>query len=185
MISRLLRNAILAVCPAVLTAAIPPLVCPAGGPIGSVDLRVASPHSGSEPLPLHTIDRLQEGDTLLYRPLLHAGEERKGEVVIVLVPVNKTAAREKLAILDAKPANSPQQWKVPWRVAVVAYVYGPSGLNVKKVKDFLSRDDDLVAQLADYADRLEPAHAARQQVRAEQIFRQLVLGVAIACLLSR
>ena len=79
------------------------MVCPAGGPIGSVDLRVASPHSGSEPLPLHTIDRLQEGDTLLYRPLLHAGEERKGEVVIVLVPVNKTAAREKLAILDAKP----------------------------------------------------------------------------------
>src|ERR1700730_16916676 len=127
--------------------------------MGSGDLRVASPHSGSEPLPLHTIDRLEEGDTLLYRPLLHAGEERKGEVALVLVPANKTAAREKLAILDAKPANSPQQWKVPWRVAVVAYVYGPSGLNVKKVKDFLSRDDDLVAQLADYAEKTAQTEA--------------------------
>ena len=50
-------------------ASLPPLVCPAGGPIGSVDLRVSSPRGAGEPLPLRTINRLEEGDTLLYRPL--------------------------------------------------------------------------------------------------------------------
>ena len=140
-------------------APLPPLVCPAGGPIGSVDLRVSSPRGGSFPLPLRTINRLEEGDTLLYRPILRSGEERKGEVAIVLVPANKTGAGEKLLILDAKSANKPQQWRAPWRVAAVALVYGPSGLNIKKVESFLARDDDLIAQLAEYAEKTAQTEA--------------------------
>ena len=142
-----------------LLASLPPVVCPAGGPIGSVDLRVISPRGGTEPLPLRTINRLEEGDRLLYRPLLRSGEERKGEVALVLVPANKTAAGEKLRILDPKPANKPQEWNVPWRVSVVAFVYGPSGLNAKKVQNFLSRDDELVTQLADYAEKTAQTEA--------------------------
>jgi hypothetical protein len=110
-------------------------------------------------LPLRTINRLEEGGTLLYRPLLRSGEERKGEVAIVLVPANKMAAGEKLLILDPKAANKPEEWKVPLRVSVVAFVYGPSGLSARKVKDFLSRDDDLVAQLADYAEKTAQTEA--------------------------
>lgn len=141
-----------------LAAPLPPLVCPAGGPIGSVDLRVASARGG-EPLPLRTINRLEEADRLLYHPLLRSGEERKGEVAVVLVPANKTATGEKLVILDPKPAGKPQEWSVPWRVAVVAFVYGPSGLNSKKVRTFLERDDELVAQLADYAEKTAQTEA--------------------------
>jgi hypothetical protein len=48
---------------------------------------------------------------------------------------------------------------VPWRVAVVAFVYGPSGLSARKVRDFLSRDDELVAQLADYAEKTAQTEA--------------------------
>src|SRR5216684_6075588 len=106
-------------------APLPPLICPAGGPVGSVDLRVASPRGGNLPLPLRTINRLEEGDTLLYRPILRSGEERKGEIAIVLVPANKTRTGDKLLILDPKDASKPQQWKAPWRVSVVAFVYGP------------------------------------------------------------
>ena len=139
-------------------ASLPPVVCPAGGPIGSVDLRVVSSRGG-DPLPLRTINRLEEGDKLQYRPLLRSGEERKGEVTLVLVPANKTAAEEKLHILDPKPANKPQEWTVPWRVSVVAFVYGPSGLSTKKVNTFLSRDEDLIAQLADYAEKTAQTEA--------------------------
>ncbi len=134
------------------------MVCPAGGPIGSVDLRVLSTRGG-EPLPLRTINRLEEGDKLLYRPLLRAGEERKGEVALVLVPANKAAAGEDLRILDPKSANKPQEWSVPWRVSVVAFVYGPSGLIAKKVQSFLERDEELVAQLADYAEKTAQTEA--------------------------
>ncbi len=110
-------------------------------------------------MPLRTINRLQEGDRLLYRPLLRSGEERKGEVTLVLVPANTAAAGEKLRILDRKPANKPQEWGVPWRVGVVAFVYGPSGLNTKRVEGFLSRDQELVAQLADYAEKTAQTEA--------------------------
>jgi hypothetical protein len=141
-------------------APLPPLVCPAGGPIGSVDLRVISPaRGGAEALPLRTINRLEEGDLLLYRPLLRPGEQRKGEVAFVLVPTDKTKTGEKLVILDPKSAAKPQRWSVPWRVSVVAFVYGPSGLNTKKVRTFLSRDDELVAQLADYAEKTAQTEA--------------------------
>jgi hypothetical protein len=110
-------------------------------------------------LPLRTINRLQEGDTLLYRPILRSGEERKGEVTMVLVPADRLRTGEKLAILDPKPAKRPERWSVPWRVSVVAYVYGPSGLNAKKVRTFLSRDDSLVTQLADYAEKTAQTEA--------------------------
>lgn len=127
--------------------------------MGSVDLRVMSPRGGAETLPLRTINRLEEGDTLLYRPLLRSGEERKGEVSFVLIPSNPTAAGEKMLVLDPKAAGKPQQWKVPWRTAVVAFVHGPSGLDTKKVRSFLSRDDELVAQLADYAEKTAQTEA--------------------------
>ena len=141
------------------SASLPPLVCAAGGPIGSVDLRVAAPLAGGEALPLRTINRLGEGDKLLYRPILRSSEERKGDVTLVLVPANPTATGRKLLILDPKPANKPEEWDVPWRVSVAAFVYGPSGLNTRKVKDFLSRDDTLIAALADYAEKTAQTEA--------------------------
>lgn len=140
-------------------ASLPPLVCPAGAPIGNVDLRVASADNAADALPLRTINRLEEGNTLLYRPILRSGEIRKGEVALVLVPANKAAAGESLIVLEPKQANKPQQWKVPLRVAVVAYVYGPAGLNTRKVKNFLARDRDLVTQLADYAEKTAQTEA--------------------------
>jgi hypothetical protein len=108
---------------------------------------------------MRNINRLEEGDVLLYRPILHAGEQRKGEVAIVLVPAHKSADQDKIVILDPKPAGEPESWTVPMRVSVVAYVYGPAGLNRKKVKDFLSRDEELIAQLADYAEKTAQTEA--------------------------
>ena len=130
-----------------------PLICSSGTPLGRVDLRVISPEPGTKPLPLRTINRLEEGDVLTYRPILRHGEERKGQVAMVLIPANRTAAGEDMQILEPRDANKPQQWKVPWRVSLVTFVYGPQGLSTKKVRKFLSRDDELVGQLADYADK--------------------------------
>ena len=79
--------------------------------MGSVDLRVTSAHGGPEALPLRTINRLEEGDTLHYKPLLRSGEQRKGDVSFVLVPANPAAAGEKLLVLQPKAANKPQDRK--------------------------------------------------------------------------
>lgn len=137
-----------------MAASPPPLVCPSGGAVATIDLRVVSPgNSGTNPLPLRTIIRLDEGDKILYKPLLRQSEVRKGDVAMVLVPAKKTGAGEQLRILEPKPADKPQEWDVPWRTSLVAFVYGPAGLNVKKVKIFLSKDDELVGELADYAEK--------------------------------
>jgi hypothetical protein len=62
-------------------------------------------------------------------------------------------------VLDPKPAEKAAEWKVPNRTGVVALVYGPQGVNVKKVKAFFMKDDDLIAQLADYAEKTAQTEA--------------------------
>src|SRR5580698_10321153 len=94
------------------TEAAAPFACSSGGPIGNIDLRVSSPLDHTKPLPLRNINMLEEGDVLSYRPILRPGEqERKGEVTIVLIPAKKASVGEKMAILEPKDANKPQQWK--------------------------------------------------------------------------
>ncbi|HLH43577.1 MAG TPA: hypothetical protein VKV74_11350 [Bryobacteraceae bacterium] len=150
-------------------ASLPPLVCSSGGPIGTVDLRVDSGKSGEKPLPLRTINRLEEGETLTYRPVLRAGEERKGEVALVVVPAQGVHASEPLLVSPAKDARKPQQWKIPWRTGIVALVYGPSGLNVNKVRGFLEKDSDVVGELADYADRTAKTEALIAELSSPNI----------------
>ncbi|MCU1292015.1 MAG: hypothetical protein JWP08_865, partial [Bryobacterales bacterium] len=140
----------------------PPAVCPAGGPIGAVDLRVRPPQGDQTPLPFRTINHLTEGDVVLYSPMLHHHEKRPGEVSLVLVPRKRDPGRDALIVTDPKPADKPQEWKVDQTVSLAAFIYGPDGLSRKKVKGFLSQDDLLIAQLADYAEKTAETEALIQ-----------------------
>jgi hypothetical protein len=46
---------------------------------------------------------------------------------------------------------------MPRTISLAALVYGPAGLNRKKVAKFLAQDEVLIAQLADYADKTAQA----------------------------
>jgi len=147
-----------AVNPAPAAETPPPPLCPAGGPLGAIQLSVRSPQ-GADPLPFRTINHLSEGDRILYAPILRSHEKRPGEVSLVLVPARRDSATEPLIVTDPKPADKPQEWKIPKTISLAAFVYGPSGLSKKKVSRFLSQDDLLIAQLADYAERTEQTEA--------------------------
>ena len=141
--------------PAAAVPAAPPFVtCPAGAPLGAVDLQV---QAGDQRLPFRTINRLSEGDILLYEPVLHGKERRSGEIALVLVPQKREPGQEDIIVTDPEPADKPHQWKMTKTVSIAALVYGPAGLNRKKVAKFLSQDEVLVAQLADYADKTAEA----------------------------
>jgi hypothetical protein len=141
--------------PAAAAPEAPPFVtCPAGGPLGAVDLQV---QAGDQVLPFRTINRLTEGDTLVYTPILRGKEKRPGEIVLVLVPEKRQPQEEDIIVTDPKPADKPESWKMSETISVAALVYGPSGLNKKKVAKFLSQDEVLIAQLADYADKTAQA----------------------------
>lgn len=141
--------------PAAATPEAPPFVtCPAGAPLGAVDLQVAA---GDQHLPFRTINHLSEGDILRYAPVLRGKEKRTGEVALVLVPEKREAGQEDIVVTDPKPADKPQEWKMTETVSLAALVYAPAGLNKRKVAKFLSRDEVLIAQLADYADKTAQA----------------------------
>src|SRR5947209_13181021 len=121
---------------------IPLASCPAGGPIGAVDLAVRSP-KGGQTLPFRLINHLSEGDTLSYSPVIHGREKRAGEVAIVMVTAKRKEGQQVLLVTDPKPAEKPQSWKISETISVAAFVYGPQGLSKKKVRKFLSQDEQV------------------------------------------
>ncbi|HLH05397.1 MAG TPA: hypothetical protein VKX25_21695 [Bryobacteraceae bacterium] len=140
------------------TSTPPPVACPAGAPIGSVSLRVQSP-SNPDTLPFQNINHLSEGDTVLYSPILRGKEKRPGEVSLVMVPARRQPKDPALIVTDPKPAGKDQVWSIPKTITLAALVYGPQGLSKKKVEGFLSQDDLLIAQLADYAEKTAQTEA--------------------------
>jgi hypothetical protein len=132
----------------------PFVACPAGSPLGAVEMQVSA---GDQSLPFRMINHLSEGDKLRYAPLLRGKEKRPGEVALVLVPETRERGKEDILVTDPKPADKPEEWKMTQTISLVALVYGPAGLNKKKVAKFLSRDEVLIAQLADYADKTAQA----------------------------
>ena len=140
---------------------LPALTCPAGAPLGTMELRVRAVGQ-KEMLPLQEINRLSEGDTVVYSPVLRGGEKRAGEVALVLVPAKRTDDSETLIVTDLAHADKPHEWTISQPMILAAFVYGPQGLNKKKVKGFLSQDDQLVAQLADYAEKTSQTEALLQ-----------------------
>jgi hypothetical protein len=127
--------------------------CPAGAPLGAMDVRVLIPVQ--KPLPFRTITHLTEGDTLQYSPILRPKEKRPGEIALILVPAKREIGTPEIFVTDPKPAGKPEQWKMDRTISLAALVYGPSGLNRKKVTKFLAKDEVLIAQLADYAAKTE------------------------------
>jgi hypothetical protein len=139
----------------------PALTCPAGAPLGAVEIRVKSPAS-SETLPLQEINHLSEGDAVLYSPVLRGTEKRPGEVALVLIPANRAPDSDALIVTDPARADRAHEWPIPRTMSLAAFVYGPQGLSKRKVSGFLSQDDQLVAQLADYAEKTSQTEALLQ-----------------------
>ena len=140
-----------------------PLGCASGVPLGDFQLDVRSDPK-LPALPLRGINRLEEGQTILYAPGKLRLNPKGGEVALVLAPApakpgTLMSELPKLEVLEPKPANKPAQWTVPYRTGVVALVYGPQGISTKKVKAFFAKDDELIAQLADYAEKTAQTEA--------------------------
>ncbi len=116
-----------------------------------------SVHTGHQSLPFRTINQLSEGDIVRYAAVLRGKEERPGEVALILVPEKRQPGEADIIVTDPKPADKTQEWKMPRTISLAALVYGPAGLNRKKVAKFLAQDEVLIAQLADYADKTAQA----------------------------
>ncbi|MBC8167108.1 MAG: hypothetical protein H7Y20_14720 [Bryobacteraceae bacterium] len=136
--------------------------CPAGMPLGSIELTVK--RTSPVGLPIHRIGQIEEGDQIFYAPSLKPGEKRRGSVALVLV---SAARSHDFVILESKDARKPAHWTAPFHASLAVYVYGPSGLSASKLKGFLAKDEELIAQLADYAEKTAQTEAVLQAIATD------------------
>ncbi len=135
------------------------------GPCVGENLRVGTfklsvlPSLGGPSLPVESVNLIQEGQILRYEPVdLPPSIRGKTKIALVLVPAPE-ATTEDLVVLDAKRAKSPADWDVPMRSSVVGVVFGPQGLDVKRISNLVNKDPQLVLQLATYAKQTATVNA--------------------------
>ena len=137
--------------PAALPAT-PPRICAGSTAVGSFRLSVVPPISASA-LPLRSINALRSGCKIVYEPLqVAAADSEKAEVTLLLV-TSAQEAEETIEALNVQPASQRAEWVVSRPTAIVALILGPQGLDVKKVSSLVSKNRELVPQLADYAEQ--------------------------------
>ncbi len=71
------------------------------------------------------------------------------EVSAVFLP----EAKADLVFGEPRKAAKKQEWSIPKQPGVVALIYGPQGLSAGKVKKLVARNEDLLNELATYAEQ--------------------------------
>lgn len=160
-----------------------PLMCPGGAPLGRMDLTVVPP-TGGVSRPLQSVNRLMDGYRISYHPVEIDGvDKKKVHIALLLVP-SKGA---KIMVFDPKPADEPAEWTVPFRTQIASIVWGPQGLSKAKVTSLVAKNDELIGQMADYADKTEEAQTIIESVTEQQRAEDLGLNMdaAVAGFASR
>ncbi|MGA3327671.1 MAG: hypothetical protein ABSF45_24695 [Terriglobia bacterium] len=137
---------------------------------------------GGTPLPLQDINIVESGEKVKYEPLhIPPAFRDKAKIALILVAVPKAEskdeakgkaekgkedndkeqtgkeelkeAKQDIHVLEALLAKDPQEWNVPARASVVGVVFGPHGLDVKKVSSLVDKNPDLIPELTEYAEQ--------------------------------
>ncbi len=146
-----------------------------GGTSVSTFRLVLQQQGRSPALPLSSVNVIQGGTKLKYEPIhVPIAIKDKAQIAILLVPVSKLSAVEaskkedkdkdndkdgELIVLDARAAKDPAEWVIPQRSSIVGVVFGPRGLDVKKVSALVEKNENLIPQLADFAQQTATVEA--------------------------
>jgi hypothetical protein len=129
-----------------------PRTCIGSVPIATFQLRVTPP-GGGPPLPIRLVNTIQRGSKLACTPVkLPPDLKKNARVAVVLVPAT---AGDAVTVLDLRTLDGPTEWSIPFQPGAVLLVFGPQGVDEKRVNNLVSKDDDLVSELAMYADQTE------------------------------
>jgi len=133
--------------------------CSSGALVTSLDLKVAPP-AGGEQRPLRETNAIPAGYRIIYTPgHFPSGKPKDSRVSLMLSPVDPNG---KVEVTDPVRGDQAVEWKAPFRVGVAGLVFGPEGLNKKKVRSMVTADSDLITQLAEYAEKSTQAENLAQ-----------------------
>ena len=149
----------------------PALLFSAGprGCTGSATLgtfRIAVRRSGGGPsLPVKSVSVIPAGAHLIWDPAhLSPHIAGKGEVTAILAPSQNSPQAGKIFTLRPEEAGAHIEWELPISPSVIALVIAPQGLNMNKVTSMVKRNEDMLEQLADYAEQTSEVEALVQQL---------------------
>lgn len=132
-------------------------------PVGTFKILVV-PLNGGPALPLSAVNVVGPGEKLRYEPVkLPDDLKEKARVSVIIVPASDSTARH-LEVLPPKPVKVPAEWLVPERASAVGVIFGPHGIDAKKVAVLVQKHPEIVTKLADYAE---------QSTRVEALVRTL------------
>ena len=146
------------------------------------------PVKGGAPLPLQQVNVVDAGQKLKYEPLhIPPAVRDKAKIALILVAAHKPGdkadatgkvdfgeegvetaqslkneqkqAKQDIHVLAALAAKDSQEWTIPARATVVGIVYGPHGLDMKKVGSMVVKNPDLIPELTEYAEQTEKVGA--------------------------
>jgi hypothetical protein len=137
-----------------------PAGCASSVPLGTFRLWVRPTDKGIA-LPIKEVARAPVGAHLIWEPV-HLSTQAAGdaEISAVLLPEGDG----ELTVLAPEKAGEHAEWMLPKSPAVVALIYGPHGLSEGKVKELVTRNHDLLTQLANYAQQTSEVEALVQQL---------------------
>jgi hypothetical protein len=143
----------------------PPLGCAGSATLGTFQLSVR-PFAQGAPLPLKSVAAVPAGSRLIWNPAhLRLPPSNSAEVTVIVVPANDGI----LLTMEPRKASERTEWQLLERPKVIALVYGPQGLNEGKLQTLVTRNQDLLRELADYAEQSSEVEALVQELAdAEQ-----------------
>jgi hypothetical protein len=115
---------------------------------------------------LKSVAAIPAGARLIWNPVhLRPQASNSAEVAAVVVPASDGV----LITLEPRKAGKRTEWQLLQRPQVIALVYGPQGLSEGKVESLVTRNQDLLKQLADYAEQSSQVESLVQELAdAEQ-----------------
>ena len=131
--------------------------CPSGGAVTQLRLEV-EPDKGGEHLPVTMVHKIPAGYKIHYHPVRDAAS--KGEVALLVVPPGQS----ELIVMEGKPDTRHNVWTLPVAAQLIGIVYGAHGFDEQKVKTFVRKDPEMLAQLADYAEKTAITEQLLQEV---------------------
>jgi len=150
-----------------LSAAAAPSGCV--GSVAVTSFRVSVQPGGNAPPPalaIRQINNLPMGYRISYRPIDLPADLKK-DAKLTLVLVSKSTDGQ-VTVLEPKLAASPAEWQVPVTARIALLVFAPQGLDEKRLTNLVTKDDALVATLADYADETADLEAQLETARELQ-----------------
>lgn len=141
-----------------------PLGCQGSQPLARFEVLIR-PFSKGAPLPLKSVAEIPAGSHLIWNPLhLMPQVSANAQVAVVLVP----ASESRLITLEPRKASVSTDWQLVERPQVIALLFGPQGLSEGKIQSLVTRDRELLRELADYAEQSSEVESLVQQLADAQ-----------------